>query len=80
LRARFQSVSNSVEDVMEHRTSAELKGFADVIHPQKLSKKELLERWALALEERKGARLRTLRATEYKPMKHNRLCDKRTPR
>ena len=42
---------------MEHRTSAELKGVADVIHPQKLSKKELLERWALALEQRKGARL-----------------------
>ena len=46
---------------MEHRTSAELKGLADVIHPQKLSKKELLERWALALEQRKGARLRTLK-------------------
>ena len=44
---------------MEHRTSAELKGFAEVIRPQKLSKKELLERWALALEKRKGARLRT---------------------
>ena len=53
---------------MEHRTSAELKGFADVIHPQKLSKKELLERWALALEKRTGARLRTLRETEYKPV------------
>jgi hypothetical protein len=38
---------------MEHRTLAELKGFADVIHPHKLSKKELLERWALALEERR---------------------------
>ena len=49
---------------MEHRTLAGLKGFADVIHPHKLSKKELLERWALALKERKGARLRTLRATE----------------
>ena len=35
---------------MEHRTSAELKGFAAVIRPQKLSKKELLERWALALK------------------------------
>jgi len=54
---------------MEHRTLAGLKGFADVIHPHKLSKKELLERWALALKERKGARLRTLRATEYKPLK-----------
>jgi hypothetical protein len=54
---------------MEHRTSAELKGFAEVIRPQKLSKKELLERWALALEKRKGARLRTLRETEYKPVK-----------
>jgi hypothetical protein len=39
------------------------------IHPQKLSKKELLERWALALEQRKGARLRTLRETEYRPAK-----------
>ena len=54
---------------MEHRTSAELKRFAEVIHPQKLSKKELLERWALALKQRKGARLNTLRETEYKPVK-----------
>jgi hypothetical protein len=54
---------------MEHRTSAELEGFAAVIRPQKLTKKELLERWALALEKRKGARLRTLRETEYKPAK-----------
>jgi hypothetical protein len=53
---------------MEHRTSAELKGFAEVIRPQTLSRKELLERWALALERREGARLRTLRETEYKPM------------
>jgi hypothetical protein len=58
-----------MEDIMEHRTSAELKGFAAVIRPQKLSKKELLERWALALEKRKGTRLRTLRETEYKPVK-----------
>jgi hypothetical protein len=58
-----------VEDVMEHRTSAELTGFAEIIHPQKLSKKELLERWALILEKRKGARLRTLRETEYEPVK-----------
>jgi hypothetical protein len=54
---------------MEHRTSAEIEGFAAVIHPQKLTKKELLERWALALERRKVARLRTLRETEYKPAK-----------
>ena len=54
---------------MEHRTSAELEGFAEVICPEKLSKKELLERWALALEKRKGTRLRTLRETEYKPAK-----------
>ena len=54
---------------MEHRTSAELNGFAAVIRPEKLSRKELLERWALALEKRKGARLRTLRETEYKPVK-----------
>jgi hypothetical protein len=54
---------------MEHRTSAEIEGFAAVIHPQKLTKKELLERWALALERRKGAPLRTLRETEYKPAK-----------
>jgi hypothetical protein len=39
---------------MEHRTSAEIEGFAAVIRPQKLSKKQLLERWALALEKRKG--------------------------
>jgi hypothetical protein len=58
-----------MEDIMEHRTSAELKGFAAVIRPQKLSKKELLERWALALEKRKGARLRTLREAEHKPVK-----------
>src|SRR6478609_1313101 len=60
--------ANSVEYVMEHRTSAELKGVADVIHPQKLLKKELLERWALALEKRRGVRLRTLRETERKPV------------
>jgi len=54
---------------MEHRTSVELKGFAEVIRPQKLSKKELLERWALALERRKGARLCTLREIEHKPVK-----------
>jgi hypothetical protein len=54
---------------MEHRTSVELKGVAEVICPQKLSKKELLERWALALEKRKGARLRTLRETEHNPVK-----------
>jgi hypothetical protein len=54
---------------MEHRTSAEIEGFAAVIRPQKLSKKELLERWALALEKRKGARLYTLRETEYRPVK-----------
>jgi hypothetical protein len=69
LRAGFQSVGYSVEAIMEHRTSAELEGFAEVIRPQKLSRKELLERWALALEKRKGARLRTLRETEYKPVK-----------
>jgi hypothetical protein len=54
---------------MEHRTSAEIEGFAAVIRPQKLSKKELLERWALALEKRKGARLCTLREIEHKPVK-----------
>jgi len=53
---------------MEHRASAEFKGLADVIRPQGLSKEELLERWALALEKRKGAHLRTLRETEYKPV------------
>jgi hypothetical protein len=58
-----------MEDIMEHRTSAEFKGYATVIRPQELSKKELLERWALALEKRRGARLRTLRETEYKPVK-----------
>jgi hypothetical protein len=54
---------------MEHRTSSELKDFAEVIRPQKLTKKELLKRWSRALENRKGARLRTLRETEYKPVK-----------
>jgi hypothetical protein len=67
--AGFQSVIYSLEDVMEHRTPAELRGFAEVISPQKLTGKELLERWALALERRKGVRLCTLRETEYKPVK-----------
>jgi hypothetical protein len=58
-----------MEDIMEHRTSAELKGFAAVIRPEKLSRKELLERWASALEKRQGARLRTLREIEYKLVK-----------
>jgi hypothetical protein len=53
---------------MEHRTSAQLRGIADVIFPQELSKKERLERWALALEKRKGTGLSTLRETEYKPV------------
>jgi hypothetical protein len=54
---------------MEHRTHAELDGLAAIIRPQQLSKKERLDRWALALERRKGIRLRTLRETEYKPAK-----------
>ncbi len=54
---------------MEYRTSAELKDLAEVIRPQELSRKERLDRWALALEERRGSRLRTLRETEYKPVK-----------
>jgi hypothetical protein len=53
---------------MEHRTSDQLRGLADVIFPQELSKKERLERWALALEKRKGTRLSTLRETEYTPV------------
>ena len=54
---------------MEHRTSAEFKGYAAVIRPQELSKKELLERWSLSLEKRKGFRLCTLRETEHKSLK-----------
>ena len=65
---------------MEHRTSAELSGLAEVIHPQKLSKKELLERWALVLEKRKGARLSTLRETEHKPVEEQSALRQRTPR
>ena len=80
LSARFQSVGYSMEDIMEHRTSAELKGFAAVIRPEKLSRKELLERWASALEKRQGARLRTLREIEYKLVKERWHCGKRTPR
>ena len=37
LSARFQSVGYSMEDIMEHRTSAELKGFAADICPEKLT-------------------------------------------
>ena len=54
---------------MEHRTSAEFKGYAAVIRPQELSKKELLERWSLSLEKRSGLRLCTLRETEHKSLK-----------
>ena len=54
---------------MEHRTPAELRGFAEVIYPQKISKRERLERWALALEKRRGTRLRTLRETEHQPVR-----------
>ena len=39
---------------MEHRTSAELQGFAEVTHPRQLSKKELLQRWASGTCEAKG--------------------------
>jgi hypothetical protein len=52
---------------MEHRASAEFADLAAIIRPQQLSKKERLERWATALERRKGTHLRTLRETEYKP-------------
>jgi len=52
---------------MEHRASAEFADLAAVIRPQELSKKGRLERWAMALETRKGTSLRTLRETEYKP-------------
>jgi hypothetical protein len=58
-----------MEDIMEHRTSAEFKGHATVIRPQELSKKELLARWALALEKRQDSHLCTLRETEHKPPK-----------
>ena len=50
---------------MEHRTSAEFKGYAAVIRPQELSKKELLERWRWHLKNER-APPRTLRETEHK--------------
>ena len=65
---------------MEYRTHAELEGLAAVIRPQKLTKNELLERWALALEKRKGARLRTLRERPNTNQRRNgRLCGRTTP-
>jgi hypothetical protein len=49
------------------KTRDEIHGFAEVIHPDRLSRIERLERWAAALERRKGAPLRTLHETEFAP-------------
>jgi hypothetical protein len=69
-----------MEDIMEHRTSAEFKGYATVIRPQELSKKELLERWALALEKRQDSHLCTLRETEHKlPKEQATLREENSP-
>ena len=69
-----------MEDIMEHRTSAEFKGYAAVIRPQELSKKELLERWALALEKRQDSHLCTLRETEHKlPKEQATLREENSP-
>jgi hypothetical protein len=54
---------------MEYRTATQLKDSAAVIQPKKLSKKERLERWALALEMRKSTHLRTLRSIEHRSKK-----------
>ena len=43
LQVAVQRVSYPPEDVMEHRTAAELSGLAEVIHPQKGDK------WRLSL-------------------------------
>ena len=65
---------------MEHRTLAELNDFAAVMFPQNLSKKERFERWALALEKRKGTHLRTLRETEYRTAAERpALCQEHSP-
>lgn len=49
------------------KTRDEIQGIGDVIHPERLSPEERLERWAVALERCKDARLRTLHETEFAP-------------
>jgi hypothetical protein len=49
------------------KTLSRIPGTGEIIDPKRLTRNERLERWALALERRKDARLRTLRETEYKP-------------
>jgi hypothetical protein len=49
------------------RTRDEITGFADVIHPDHLSRGQRLARWAEALDRCKGAPLRTLHQTEFAP-------------
>jgi hypothetical protein len=52
---------------MEHRSSAEFAKLGNVIRPQRLSRKQRLMRWALALESRKGTHLATLTEIEHRP-------------
>jgi hypothetical protein len=47
------------------RTVEEIAGAGEIIRPDRLSRLDKLERWAAALERRKGARLSTLRETEF---------------
>lgn len=49
------------------RVPDEIVGFADVIHPDRLTRSERLAHWAKALDRRKDARLRTLHQTEFAP-------------
>lgn len=49
------------------KTRDEIEGVGEVIHPNRLSDNERLERWAVALERCKDARLRTLYETEFAP-------------
>jgi len=46
-------------------TMKDIAGAGEIIRPDRLSREDKLERWAAALERRKGARLSTLRETEF---------------
>jgi hypothetical protein len=47
------------------RTVEEIAGAGEIIRPDRLSREDKLERWAAALERLGGARLATLRETEF---------------
>ncbi|HEX2257868.1 MAG TPA: hypothetical protein VHG92_14445 [Afifellaceae bacterium] len=52
------------------KTVDEIAGAGEIIRPDRLTREDKLERWAAALERRKGSRLGTLRETEFMAPRH----------